>query len=65
MMTQNQLELELAAANRPPLKQEARSNRASWWFKQMRQVVDQAFEWEPAPRFRPEQILFTENASRG
>ncbi|HWF17879.1 MAG TPA: hypothetical protein VG754_01345 [Verrucomicrobiae bacterium] len=63
MTNQNQLELELAAAaNRCPrvLKREQRANRANWWFNQMRQVVDQAFEWEPTPRFRPEQILLNE-----
>jgi hypothetical protein len=68
MTNQNQLELGLAAgANRCPrvMQRHQRGNRANWWFSQMRQVVDQAFEWEPAPRFNPEQILLTENNSRG
>ena len=67
MTTQDQLELGLAGANRCPrvMKREARANRANWWFGQMRQVVDRAFEWEPAPRFKPEQILLTERDLRG
>jgi hypothetical protein len=66
MINQNQMELGLAGANRCPrvIQREQRLNRANWWFNQMRHVVDQAFEWEPAPRFRPEQILLTENNSR-
>ena len=67
MINQTQLELELAAAQRCPRseKRQAKANRASWWFGQMRQVVDRAFEYEPAPRFHSEQILFTERQSRG
>lgn len=59
MTKQNQLELGLTGSNRCPrvIQREQRANRANWWFGQMRRVVDQAFEWEPAPRFRPEQIL--------
>jgi hypothetical protein len=29
-----------------------------WWFERMRQVVDRAFDWQPAPPPRPEQIWF-------
>jgi len=60
MMTQEQLEFGLATANKCPrvAQREQRQNRANWWFGQMRQVVDRAFDWEPAPRFQPEQILF-------
>jgi hypothetical protein len=59
MMNQKQLELELAAAKRCPsvVRREQRLKRANWWFGQMRQIVDRAFEWEPAPRFQAEQIL--------
>ena len=61
MMTQKQLELGLA--NRKQMSARGCNgtptlNRANWWFGQMRQVVDRAFDWEPAPRFQPEQILF-------
>jgi hypothetical protein len=27
-----------------------------WWFRQMRQIVDRALDWQPAPPPRPEQI---------
>ena len=62
MMNQKQMELGFAGGNRCPrvIKRQQRMNRANWWFDQMRQVVDRAFDWEPAPRFQPEQILFTD-----
>ena len=56
-MTNTQLELSLAgprgtgslcAGHRPP------RFTSRWWFRQMRQIVDRAFE--PAPPARPEQI---------
>jgi hypothetical protein len=67
MTNQKQLELSLAGANRNTRcpKTEKRLSRANWWFSQMRQVADRAFEWEPAPRFQPEQILLSESGSRG
>ena len=34
-------------------------NRAQCWFERMRQVVDLALDWEPAPAPRPEQTWFT------
>ena len=63
MTNQNQLELGLSAANRSPrLTQNDRHlNHANWWFNQMRRIVDQAFEMEPAPRFRMEQAWLTED----
>jgi hypothetical protein len=33
-----------------------RRQRAQWWFARMRQVVDTAMEWRPAPPARPEQV---------
>jgi hypothetical protein len=62
MLNQKQLELGLAGANRCPrsVQRERRLNRANWWFNQMRQVVDRAFDWEPTPRSQPEQIWLTE-----
>ncbi|MCX6922651.1 MAG: hypothetical protein NT154_05465, partial [Verrucomicrobia bacterium] len=27
-----------------------------WWFERMRQIVDRAFDWQPAQMPRPEQI---------
>lgn len=40
-----------------------RRQRAQWWFAHMRQVVDRATDWQPAPSGRPEQIWFP-NAHR-
>ena len=67
MTTQEQMELGLATANNCTrlAQREPHPNRATWWFGQMRQVVDRAFDWEPAPRFQPEQILFSQGRSRG
>jgi len=45
-----------ALAQRP----QRRLSRASWWFQQMREVVDQARDWKPMPSARPEQIWFPE-----
>lgn len=58
MMNQQQMELTLAGSNRCPrvVRRERRANRAHWWFDQMRQAVERAIDWEPAPRFQPEQI---------
>ena len=30
-------------------------SRAQWWFARMRQVVERARDWQPAPPARPEQ----------
>ncbi len=58
VMMNEQMELGFDGANRCPrvVQRERRLNRAHWWFDQMRQVVERAIDWEPAPRFRPEQI---------
>ena len=40
-----------------------RQGKARWWFDRMRQVVDRAFDWQPAPVPPPEQIWF-ENGYR-
>jgi len=62
MNNQQQMELSLAGSNRRPqiVRRERHVNRANWWFEQMRQVVDRDLDWEPAPRFQPEQIWLTE-----
>ncbi len=66
MTNQKQMELSLAGANRCPrvVHRERRLQRANWWFDQMRQVVDRAFDWPTAPRFQPEQIWLEESARR-
>ncbi len=65
MTNQEQMELELAAANRCQRvgSRDRRANRANWWFAQMRQVADRAFEWPAAPRFQAEQIWLNGQAS--
>ncbi len=57
-LTNEQLELTLAGGETtlPAPKKMERMTRADWWFRQMRQVVDTALDWEPAPRFNPEQL---------
>jgi hypothetical protein len=57
-MTDTQLELSLDSVR---MAQTRRGNRhpstsaSSWWFQRMRQIVDRAFDWQPAPEPRPEQ----------
>jgi hypothetical protein len=54
----DQMELSLAgkAVRRG---RQARRRRAQWWFARMRQVVDSAMEWRPAPPARPEQVYMS------
>jgi hypothetical protein len=54
----DQMELSLNGkrARRGRQALQKRRQRAQWWFARMRQVVDTAMEWRPAPRARPEQI---------
>jgi hypothetical protein len=37
-------------------RSQGRRVRAKWWFSQMRQVVDRAFDWHSAPAPPPEQV---------
>ena len=60
-MNNAQLELTLERQPLAPLRSNraGRASRASrWWFARMREVVDRALDWEPAPPARPEQIWF-------
>ncbi|MFO1476255.1 MAG: hypothetical protein U1F98_06340 [Verrucomicrobiota bacterium] len=41
-------------------RRQRRLRRAQWWFDRMRQAVDRAFDWQPAPPARPEQIWLVE-----
>ena len=58
ILVQKQMEMELAGARQCPrsVRRQHRANRANWWFNQMRELVDRAFDYEPAPepRFRTE-----------
>ena len=63
-MTNAQMELSFANARHaaaPMSRRQRRLSRANWWFGQMRQVVDRAFDWQSAPLPRPEQIYFSDS----
>ncbi|HEX4263569.1 MAG TPA: hypothetical protein VH597_04455 [Verrucomicrobiae bacterium] len=62
MKTNEQMELEIGKANActSNRRPQRRLSRANWWFQQMREVVDKAVDWQPAPPARPEQIYFPE-----
>jgi hypothetical protein len=55
-----QMELSLAKGRVCPSvnRRQRRLSRANWWFDRMRQAVDGAFDRQPAPAPRPEQIWF-------
>ena len=56
--TDNQLELGFNGIQPRPTaaRREGRIARASWWFSQMRDIVERAMDWETAGEPRPEQI---------
>jgi len=56
-MMSRQLELEIGQIRGalPAGVRQRRRTRAHWWFEQMRQVVDRAFDWQPTPEPRPRQ----------
>ena len=61
-MTDAQLELSLDSTRLARVSRsngQVRASTARWWFRRMRQVVDRALDWEPAPPPRPEQIWFS------
>jgi hypothetical protein len=62
MTTNEQMELGLGKARvcNSTNRRQRRLGRANWWFQQMREVVDKALDWQPAPPARPEQIWFQE-----
>ena len=60
-MTNAQLELSLGnprLASSPRVNRRPSSFNSRWWFQRMRQIVDCAFDWQPTPSPRPEQIYF-------
>jgi hypothetical protein len=59
-MIKRQLELSFGKARgcQPMDRRQRHLNRANWWFERMRHVVNRAFDWQPAPLLRPEQIWF-------
>lgn len=61
-MLNRQMELGFDAHREcPPItRRQRRLSRACWWFARMRQVVDHAMDWRPAPEARPEQTCFAD-----
>jgi hypothetical protein len=58
MLNSDQMELGLGSRGVRRKSAERRQNRlqrAQWWFKRMRQVVNDAMDWSAAPAGRPEQ----------
>jgi hypothetical protein len=56
-LAQSQLELAFAHASAARFVEPRprRQSRAHWWFQRMRQIVDEACDWQPALAPRPEQ----------
>jgi hypothetical protein len=63
-MFDGQMEMGFGQANRSGSRRQRKQSRAQWWFQRMRQIVDRATDWQPAPRPRPVQIWFPETESR-
>jgi len=65
----NGQQLEISFDHSIPLRRGTRHQRriarAQWWFAQMRQVVDRAWDWEPAPPARPEQVCMPRMRGHG
>jgi len=55
-----QLEITFTASTpcRRIFQSRERRNKAQWWFNQMRQLVDTAFDWTSPNQPRPEQTYF-------
>jgi len=58
MKQQLEITFEGSKPCRRPFRRQQRRQRAHWWFNQMREIVDAAFDWKAAPTARPEQIYF-------
>jgi hypothetical protein len=55
-MLDGQMQLSFVNAGGCATRHQRRLSRAQWWFERMRQAVDRARDWQPAPPPRPEQI---------
>jgi hypothetical protein len=62
--TQMELSFDGACMFQPVIRHQRRGSRARWWFEQMRQVVDRALDWQPAPPCQPEQMWFANTRGR-
>ena len=56
MNNNSQMELRFEASQ-PRLRRARKQSRAQWWFSQMREVVDRAFDWHNAPPSRGDQVF--------
>lgn len=63
-MFDGQMEMSFGRAERINWRSQNRQNRAQWWFRRMRQIVDLATDWQPTPTPRPVQIWFPASESR-
>ncbi len=65
-MEKEQLEMsfEGTVVYRPVIRRQRKLTRARWWFGQMRNVVDCAFDWKAAPPMRPEQTYLSMTRGR-
>ena len=57
-MYTGQMEMSFSRAEKAAAGRRERQNRAQWWFRRMRQIVDLASDWQPAPPPRPVQVWF-------
>jgi len=57
-MFDGQMEMSFGRIERVDSRGQNRQNRAQWWFRRMRQIVDLATDWRPTPPPRPVQIWF-------
>jgi hypothetical protein len=58
-MFDGQMEMSFGQGNRLGSCRQRKQSRAQWWFQRMRQIVDRATDWQPAPPPRPVQIWFS------
>ena len=55
-VSDNQLTLTPILNSTPAIKnRQSKIKNSSWWFNQMRRLVDNATDWEASPRPRPQQ----------
>jgi hypothetical protein len=63
-MFDGQMEMSFGQSNRGGSLRQPKQNRAQWWFRRMRQIVDRATDWQSAPPPRPVQIWFAATENR-
>ena len=63
-MFNGQMEMSFGRGDKTGAFRQHRHNRAEWWFRRMRQIVDLASDWQPTPTPRPVQIWFPVSENR-